>query len=203
MDHYKTIRRAASARLVRRGSRFVGLAHPVVATPQVRQLLKEIKARYHDATHYCYAYRLIGREGIIASSDDGGEPARSAGPPILRVLEAQGLLNTLVVVVRYFGGTKLGVGGLIRAYGDAARETLAQAEVITEIRKAWLALRYPPELTAEVMRIVKRYGAEVEGQDYAECSRLIVSLPASQVEGLRRALGEATAGRVEFGEPTP
>ncbi|MCR4404755.1 MAG: IMPACT family protein [Candidatus Acetothermia bacterium] len=198
MDEYRTIRGPTSVKLVRKGSRFIALAHPVGSAEEAARLLKEIRARYHDATHHCYAYRVVTDDGIAASSADGGEPARSAGLPILRAIEARGLLNTLVVVVRYFGGTKLGLGGLIRAYGDAAREALAQAEVMTEVRKARLALRYPLELTGEVMCLVNQYRAEIEEQDYREGQRLVVSLPASLIAELRHALSEATSGRVEF-----
>ncbi len=201
MDHYKTIRATASAKLVRKGSRFLALAFPVASPAEAEEVLEEIKRHYHDATHHCYAYRLITKDTVIARTDDASEPAGSAGRPILQALEAQDLLNTLVVVVRYFGGTKLGIGGLIRAYGDAAREALAQAEIITRIRKERLHLCYPPELTGEVLRVVNQYPAEIEGQAYSESVTLTVLLPTSQAEEFRRAVREATSGRVEFAEP--
>ncbi|MGQ9478119.1 MAG: YigZ family protein, partial [Candidatus Bipolaricaulia bacterium] len=131
------------------------------------------------------------------------EPAGSAGPPILQVLEAQGLLNVLIVVVRYFGGTRLGLGGLSRAYADVAREALAQAEIVTEVQRERLQLRYPAELTGKVLRLVNQYHAEIEAQvyDYDEGPRLTLSLPRSQLERFRLALREATSGQIEFGEP--
>ncbi|MFQ6090882.1 MAG: IMPACT family protein, partial [Candidatus Bipolaricaulia bacterium] len=112
LDRYRTIKGEAAAKLTRRGSRFIGIAYPVESLEEVKRRLAEAGRRYRDATHRCYAYRLLTESGIVAHSDDGGEPARSAGPPILRVIEGQDLLNILVIVVRYFGGTKLGIGGL-------------------------------------------------------------------------------------------
>lgn len=186
------------AKLTRKGSRFIALAYPVVSLKEIEERLNEIKRRYHDATHHCYAYRLITGEGIVARADDAGEPTRSAGPPLLRALEGEDLLNILIVVVRYFGGTKLGIGGLIRAYGGVAREALAQAEIVERVKTVKLRLRYPPELFGMVLRLVNRYRAEVEGVAYSEQPILTATLPLSQFEEFRRALTEITSGRVEF-----
>jgi len=198
LDRYRTIKGEAEAKLTRKGSRFIALAYPVESLEGVKDYLDRIKRRYHDATHHCYAYRLITGEGIVAHADDAGEPARSAGPPILQVIEGQDLLNVLVIVVRYFGGTKLGIGGLIRAYGDAVKEALAQAEVVERGTTVKLRIRYPLELTGEVMRLLSRYRAEVEEITYTEQPLLTATLPLSQSERFRRALGEITSGRVEF-----
>ncbi len=156
------------------------------------------RRRYHDATHLCYAYRLHTRNGIVARAHDAGEPAGSAGAPILQVLEGIELLNVLVIVVRYYGGTKLGIGRLTRAYSDAAKEALGRAEVIIELRRERLLLRFPPELTGKVIRLVNQYEAQIEHLDYAQRPRLTVALPASQREAFRRALADATSDRVEF-----
>lgn len=200
MEHYKTIRSETSARLTRKGSRFLALAFPVASPEEVEVLLRRVKRRYHDATHHCYAYRLITKDTVVARADDAGEPAGSAGPPILHILESQDLLNVLVVVVRYFGGTKLGLGGLSRAYADATREALARAEIAVRARRARLQLRYPAELTGEVLRLVNQYHAAIEAQTYEEGPRLTVSLPRAQLEPFRLALREATSGRIEFAE---
>ncbi|NIT78379.1 MAG: YigZ family protein, partial [Thermoplasmata archaeon] len=92
----------------RKGSRFIALAQGVTSKEEIEQRLEEVKRRYYDATHHCYAYRLITGEGIATRADDAGEPSGSAGSPILQILEGAGLLNVLVIVVRYYGGTKLG-----------------------------------------------------------------------------------------------
>jgi len=198
LDRYRTIKGEAAAKLTRKGSRFIGIAYPVEDLEEVKRRLAEAERRYRDATHRCYAYRLLTEGGIVARGDDAGEPARSAGPPILRVIEGQDLLNTLVIVVRYFGGTKLGIGGLIRAYGDAAKEALDQAEIVERARTVKLRIRYPLELFGEVMRLLNRYGAEVEEVAYSERPTLTATLPLSQSEEFRRALKESTSGRVEF-----
>jgi uncharacterized YigZ family protein len=198
LDRYRTIAGEAVAKLTRKGSRFIAFAYPVRSLKEVKDHLNRIKRRYHDATHHCYAYRLIAEGGIVVHADDAGEPVRSAGPPILQVIEGEDLLNILVIVVRYFGGTKLGIGGLIRAYGDAAKEALAQAEVVERVKMEKLRIRYPPELFGEVMRLVNQYRVEVEGIAYSDQPVLIATLPLSQSEEFRRALQEITSGRVEF-----
>lgn len=118
-DTFHTIARAAEAEIKVDGSRFLAEAIPVDSRATVASEIEAIREREHKATHHCTAYRL-GRDGADARSNDDGEPTGTAGPPILRQIEARDLTNTLVVVTRYYGGTKLGTGGLVRAYGDAA-----------------------------------------------------------------------------------
>ena len=197
-DRYRTIQGESVTKLTRKESRFIGIAYPARSLAEAKDHLDKIRRHYHDATHHPYAYRLITERGIVAYSDDDGEPARSAGPPILRVIEGKDLLNVLVVVPRYFGGTKLGIGGLIRAYSDAAREALARAEIVVQVRRESLRLRYPPELTGEVMRLLSRYRAEISEIAYSDRPVLTATLPSSQSEEFRRALQETTSGRVEF-----
>ena len=197
---HRTIKEPAEARITRKGSRFLAFAYPVADEAMVEAILEEVRKRYHDATHHCYAYRLLTGEEVLVRVSDAGEPAGSAGPPILRALESQGLINVLLVVVRYFGGTKLGIGGLIRAYGDAARAALAAAEVIEYIPKIQLRLSYPAELTGEVLRVVNRHGGEILAQGFADQPELIIELPTAKLEAFQRELSEATAGqgRVEL-----
>ena len=197
---HRTIKEPAEARITRKGSRFLTFAYPVGDEAIVEAILEEVRKRYHDATHHCYAYRLLTGEEVLAQASDAGEPAGSAGPPILRALESQDLINVFLVVVRYFGGTKLGIGGLIRAYGDAARAALAAAEVIEYTPKIQLRLSYPAELTSEVLRVVNRHRAEILAHKFADQPELIIELPAAKLEAFQRELSEATAGqgRVEL-----
>ncbi len=125
---YKTIMTPARAELIVQKSRFIGCAAPIASQDQAHRYLQEIKTAYPDATHHCYAYILLGGTGIMRFSDDG-EPSGTAGIPILEVLKMRGLLNACVVVVRYFGGTLLGSGGLARAYTKSSALALDAAQM--------------------------------------------------------------------------
>ncbi len=161
-DTYKTLAQASPQSLFKdRGSKFIGMAFPVQSTEEAKRIIKEVKSRYHDARHWCYAYR-IGKSGRIEErANDDGEPARSAGAPILNQIRNFDLTDTLVVVVRYFGGVKLGVGGLIQAYKTAAKETLTQAEIIEKEILIPLEISFPYEKMNEVMRYVKQLNLQV------------------------------------------
>src|SRR5690606_11612852 len=122
-DTYRVVAGTARAELREKGSRFIAEVFPVETEEEAAAAIEAVRRREHAATHHCTAYRL-GPEGELFRASDDGEPSGTAGLPILRQIEARGLTNTLVVVTRYFGGTKLGRGGLIRAYGEAAARAL-------------------------------------------------------------------------------
>ena len=113
------------------GSRFIALAYPVETLEQIREIVSSLKKEYHDARHHCYAYRL-GYKGDVFRANDDGEPSSSAGRPILGQIDSNCLSDILIVVVRYFGGIKLGIPGLIRAYKSSSADALAHAEIITK-----------------------------------------------------------------------
>ncbi len=192
-DSYRTIAAPVKARLTRKKSRFIALLYPVSSEREVTEILEKLRREYHDASHRCSAYRLIS--GGIARADDAGEPAGSAGPPILQALDGAGLYDVLAVVVRYFGGVKLGIGGLIRAYGDAARAAIAVAEIVTRVPQVRIEVTFPPEISSPVMGLVHRFGAKVEGIDYGAVGRARLILPRSRLSEFSTRLKDATGGR--------
>lgn len=181
-----------------RGSTFRGFADPVGSEEEVRAQLAALTAEHHDASHHCFAWRL--RDGSYRAND-AGEPSQSAGAPILQAIEAAGLTDTLVVVVRWFGGAKLGVGGLVRAYGGAAEAALQVAPLRRGVPAQQLRLTYPYELTGEVMRAIEVAGAVDISHGYAEGGRegeLTLTVPLADAEAFRAAAREATGNRVRL-----
>lgn len=118
-----------------KNSKFHGRIYHVTSLADVNTILKQVEVEFRKTTHIVYAYRLIDGESIIEYATDAGEPTHSSGPPILRVLAGDELLNVLLVVVRYFGGTKLGIGGLIKAYTEAAQEAVKESRIVTRTNK--------------------------------------------------------------------
>ncbi len=196
-DSYRTIAAPAHAKLTRKKSRFIALLYPVSSPEAVKETLERLRREYHDATHRCFAYRLISGE---VRADDAGEPAGSAGSPILRALEGADLYDALGVVVRHFGGVKLGIGGLIRAYGDAIRGAIAQAEIVTRVQQAQVEVIFPPELSSPVMGLIHRVGATVGEIDYNSHGRVVLLLPRSALPGFTDQLQEVTGNRARVRE---
>lgn len=154
MDTYKTLGSAAEGLYKEKGSRFLAFAYPIASDGEVKELVGAIKKKYYDARHHCYAYRL-GAEGEQFRAVDDGEPSGTAGRPILGQLLSAELTNTLIVVVRYFGGIKLGVGGLIQAYKEAAADAIAAAEIVEKTVDAHYKIEFPYIVMNDVMKIVK------------------------------------------------
>ena len=160
-DQYRTVAGTAQAHHVVKKSRFFGEATAVHTQEAVKSFLAEVQERNPRASHYCYAYS-IGRDTTLREyATDAGEPTHSAGPPILAALRAFDLCNTICVVVRYYGGINLGVGGLIRAYGRCARECLKNATIETQIFYQNLYLKVNYSEIGTVVTLCKRSGGKV------------------------------------------
>jgi len=197
IDAYRTLAAPATRRITRKKSRFIATTIPVGSAEDTERELAVVRRAHHDASHHCYAYRLSGDNGPVEQSDDAGEPRGSAGLPILQQVEASGLLNVLVVVTRYFGGTKLGIGGLVRAYGDAARDVLAAAAVVERKLHVEVSLDFPIEVNSVVMATIHRHRADVQEIAYEKRAHARVSLPPSRVDGFCDAIVDATGNRAE------
>ena len=195
-DQYLTLAGPATAEPPKtRGSRFIGVVAPAATPDAALAVVEDVRKAEHAARHHGWAYRLGPEEPAPRSSDDG-EPSGSTGAPILREIESRDLFHTVVVVTRYYGGTKLGVGGLQRAYGEAAGLALDAA------RRRRVTVRVPVRLafafddTAGAMRLLDAFDAEVADQTYsADGCVLALAVRHSHVDGLRAAFVEATAGR--------
>ena len=180
-DAYKSIAARSEGLFKDNGSRFIAFAFPVETPDQVKDIVDSLKKEYHDARHHCYAYRL-GYQGDVFRANDDGEPSGSAGRPILGQIDSLGLSDILVVVVRYFGGIKLGIPGLIRAYKTSTADALAAATVIEKVAGKNFRLDFDYMAMNAVMKVLKDMGLPQEGQDFgATCSlRTRVRLAALQ-----------------------
>lgn len=164
-DTYRTILSKGEGLFKEKGSRFIGLAFPVSSENEVKELMALIKKEYHDARHHCFSY-IIGADKGAHRINDDGEPSGSAGRPIFNVLLSKDLTNILVVVVRYFGGVKLGIPGLINAYKSAAMEALNNTQIVERIVHEVYQIDFSYLAMNEVMRIVKEHALVVQRSDF-------------------------------------
>ena len=180
-DTYRSIAEPAEGLFKDNGSRFIALAFPVETEAEVKETVQRLKKEYHDARHHCYAYRL-GLGGEPWRANDDGEPSGSAGRPILGQIDSAGLSDILVVVVRYFGGIKLGIPGLIRAYRTSTADALASARMVEKVAGRWYTLHFPYDDLPAVMKLAKDMDLPQRGQSFlAECSLEVrVRLSAEQ-----------------------
>jgi uncharacterized YigZ family protein len=168
-DTYLTIQTTSEAIFRDRASKFIGIAVPVNTEAEMKQALDDIRKKYFDATHHCYAFRL-GADKTVFRSNDDGEPSGTAGRPILGQIQSKDLTNLLVVVVRYYGGTKLGVPGLINAYKTAAKEALEANSLVEKTVQDIYEVFFPYTQMNDVMRILKdEYLTQLSHQFDTDC----------------------------------
>jgi uncharacterized YigZ family protein len=170
---YKMIAAPAQALFKDKGSRFISLAFPVKTEDEVKGILAEIKKKYYDATHHCYAYSIGHIDSPCMRLNDDGEPSGTAARPIYGQILSCDLKNILVVVVRYFGGTKLGVSGLINAYKEATREVLAAATVKEHTIKEIHTVEFDYALMNAVMQVLKNPAVSIKSNDFSNNLSLI------------------------------
>ena len=183
----------AESEFVEKRSRFISHIWPVESEEQAQQYIKEMKARYYDARHNCWCYR-IGH--AVARYSDDGEPQGTAGQPMLKVLEREEVTNVCCVVTRYFGGILLGAGGLTRAYSKGAKDALIASGIA--VMGAWARVKVPCTypLFQRVKLEIESANGVVDDVQYGADVVLAVSLPAEQTEGLQRRLTELSAGGI-------
>jgi len=176
---YKTIARPVGPVLVKeRKSKFLGWAFSVTDETEVAARVSQLKGEYADASHVCYGYRIDPLSPRIRVNDDG-EPSNSAGRPILGQIESSDLYNILICVVRYYGGTKLGVGGLIQAYRETARRTLQESLILTRVPVSLFRLAFDYDRLDAVMRLVSQLDLEIRHQEFGLDCRLEVEVSSS------------------------
>lgn len=163
-DTYKTIDVAVGGAVYKeKGSKFIGFAYPIVNENDVKPLISKLKKEHYSARHWCYAW-LTGVHGEFYRVNDDGEPHNSAGQPIYSQILSKNITNVLVVVVRYFGGTKLGVGGLVSAYKTAAKLVLEEAKIVEKVVQTQFFIAFDYVHMDKVMRIVKKHKLEIVNQ---------------------------------------
>lgn len=172
-DSYKTLKTGGSGLFKEKGSKFISYAYAVEDENQIRQVLDELRKKHFDARHHCYAW-VLGAESKLFRANDDGEPSGSAGKPILNQIYSAGLTNVIIVVVRYFGGIKLGVSGLINAYKLASREAISNAEIIELTINTNFSLHFDWPLMNEVMRVLKE--EQIQPQQIIEENGCVMKL---------------------------
>ncbi len=190
LDTYKTIGKASPEVLYKdRKSKFFGYAYPITTEEEVKPLIETLQKRHHTANHVCYAWQL-GTEKPRYRANDDGEPNNSAGMPIYGQIQAFGLTNVLVAVPRIFGGTKLGVGGLIQAYRAAAKLALETAQIEERLITKELIVSFGYQEMNKVMKLVKQYNLNIQSQKMDSKCELVLSVRKSMVTSIFEKLDQ-------------
>jgi len=178
MSVFKTVKKVGEGLYKEKGSKFLGFAFPCSTEEDSKKILMALRKNHHLAVHVCFAYRFGSDKKHFRSSDDG-EPSNSAGPPILGQIQSFDLTNVLIAVVRYYGGTNLGVGGLINAYRTAAKEAIENTEIIEDEDFTKIEVRFNYEQLPQVMKLVKSYNVKILEQLFDSTCVLKLSFPVS------------------------
>ena len=188
-DKYRTIKEKAIGEgfYSEKRSKFLAFAHHVESAEEALEIIKEYKKKYYDARHCCYAYR-VGADGADCRANDDGEPSSTAGKPILGQIDSNGLTNTLVCVVRYFGGVKLGTGGLIVAYREAAADALSNSKNEERFVEEEIKLTFTYPMMNDVMRVVKDMNPHIVSQQFDNTCEITLSIRKGKAEELRTRL---------------
>lgn len=200
IDEYTSVAAPAHAESKVKGSRFLALLAPVESPEAALRELEAVRKTYHDASHHCFAYR-IGPAGGQERFSDAGEPSGTAGKPILLALRHASVSDAVLVVTRYFGGTRLGVGGLRRAYAGAAEAALQRAGRVQRILTEAVRVAVPGELIGDVISAVARAGGKIVGTEYGPEALLTIEIRRSKTEEVRRMLTDRTSGKARLCEP--
>lgn len=178
-----------------KGSKFIAGIIPVRSKDEAEQVYFDIKKKYYDATHNCFAYRIDSN--IFRYSDDG-EPNGTAGKPILQMIDNKGLSEVLCVVTRYFGGTKLGRGGLIRAYSDSAREALGRVKILKKVRSKKVKLIFDYDLENRIRSLLNTYQGKLENSDYTDYIMMNVLIAESKINTFTSDLVELSNNTIKI-----
>lgn len=188
-DIYKTIEEEYTGYFKDKGSKFYAYAYPLNNESEVKEIITRLKKEHHSARHHCYAWRL-GTEDIKTRTNDDGEPSSTAGKPILGQLQSYELTNALIVVVRYFGGTLLGVSGLINAYKNASIDVIQNATIKTKIIELQFELQFEYPLLNPVMNIIKKELLNIINTDFQESCKLLFSVRKTEATKAKKIFDE-------------
>jgi len=190
MFEYNTIQSSIENILTKeKGSKFIGFAYPISNENDLKKCLEKLREEHPKATHHCYGFRL-GIKGKNYRANDDGEPSGSAGLPIYNQLLAHDITNVLVVVIRYYGGTNLGVGGLVKAYKESAKLTLDEAHIITKELESTLEITFPFEHQNTIFTLLNKFNAKIQNFDAQETCIITANLKTSQKENISDVLSE-------------
>ncbi|MEL6269871.1 MAG: YigZ family protein, partial [Chloroflexota bacterium] len=190
---------SASAEIEIQKSRFLARTGHVSNVDEAKAFLAKIKAEMPDANHHVYAYRIGHENAVIEGMSDDGEPSGTSGPPILAILRGTELGDVIVVVTRYFGGRKLGTGGLVRAYSDATRAVLEGLATTVKIAKSTLSVELPYHLYEPCKKLIVQHEGAIEAEGFATEVTVRFEIPTRSIENLRIAIRNASSGQVLLG----
>lgn len=193
---YRTIAKESEGLYKEKGSRFIALAYPVRTEEEVKQHVADVKKKYYDARHHCYAYILGANKDAYRMNDDG-EPSGTAGRPIHGQLLSKDLTDTLIIVIRYFGGIKLGVSGLINAYKTAAKDALDNNTIVEKFVEEEYQLHFPPLSMNKVMQLLKRETVKITDQQYDTDCIIRFTVQKRDADNLLEALRKVDGAVVE------
>ena len=195
LEQYRTVYEGGEGEITEKKSRFIATVHPVESEEEALAFLEEMKKKYWDARHNCYVYSIGMNREFTRCSDDG-EPSGTAGKPILEVISGSGIHNIVVVVTRYFGGTLLGTGGLVRAYTDATRAGIENSDIVEKIpgRRVDIAMDYTD--LGKLQYLLAQNEVLTEDTEYTDKVIIHALFPESDKEMLKKKITEATSGRV-------
>ncbi len=199
MDTYKTISSPAQGVYKEKGSRFLAFAYPVASADEVKVLVDEKRREYHDARHVCYAY-VLGAERTNFRANDDGEPSGTAGRPILGQLNATELTDTLIIVVRYFGGILLGASGLAVAYKTAAADAIAASNIVEKVVESRFNITCQYAQLSRMLRLVKEQQLRLVSQQQTDVCTLHVAVRQSSADALKKRLTEMAFEGISFEE---
>lgn len=194
-DTYKTLQEISEAVYTEKRSKFLAFAMPVETAEEVKELVAQYAKKYYDARHVCYAY-MLGHERKEFRANDNGEPSGTAGRPILGAINSHELTNVLIVVIRYFGGIKLGTGGLAVAYKEAAHEAIASGVIIEKLVEEEVHVVFEYPYLNLIMRIVKEENPTVVSQAFDNDCEMVLRIRKSEVEKLRNRLLKVDSARI-------
>jgi len=191
-DTYRSIAKPSTGIYKEKGSKFLSFAYPVDSEEEIQETINALKKQYYDARHHCYAY-ILGKDMETYRVNDDGEPHHSAGDPILGQIRSHELTQVLVVVVRYFGGTKLGVGGLVQAYKTAASEAILAAEILEKTIMIPIEFTFDYLSMDEIMRTKKRYNLNIIIQEFDNDCRIKLECRESLLAEVKAVLSDISS----------
>lgn len=195
-DEYRTIKSLSEGQYSEKRSKFLAFALPVENVDEVRELVAQYQKKYYDARHACYAY-MIGADRQTFRANDNGEPSGTAGKPILSQINSNELTNILIIVVRYFGGIKLGTSGLIQAYKAATAEAISNAEIVTKTVDENLSVVYEFPMMNSVMKVIKDLNPKIISQGYETDCTMTLQIRKGMIPELKSRLSKIDTLRFE------
>lgn len=199
LEDYIVLKEGGCGELVEKKSRFIATLFPVTSEEEAAAFIEEIKKKYWDAKHNCSAF-VIGPNAELTRCSDDGEPSGTAGRPMLEVLLSEGVRNVAVVVTRYFGGTLLGTGGLVRAYTQAVKEGLKNSKTAKMYYGMEIVMHTDYNGVGKILYLLEKQGVKVRSAEYAQAVTLTVTVPAKKKAGLIKEVTQATGGKCRIEE---